>query len=618
MTEKVAYNGNISVGKEQESSRLDYPFDYDDNLRYRGKLLARCDADKELRSYVYRLCKRDILTWIDLFAWTKDPRKKPSELAWISYPFQRKAIKHIEGNIGNQEDLLIDKSRDMGATWMVIMVLMHKWLFENGSDFLIGSRKEDFVDKQGDISTLFEKCRFLVEYMPGWMLPEGYVRRKHQTYMKLINPEIGNVIVGESANPTFSSGGRYKAILLDEFAKWDVNTASSAWTATADASPSRIPLSTPFGAGNKFAELSKGTKEHIDKLTLHWTLHPEKAKGLYYVDGLGTKHEIEDRRVGFEMWRQGKEVRSPWYDAEDARRSEDDMAQEIDINYLKSGRPYFDIEALTKQRKWEEYKRKSPLDGQQWGKFFRVNLVKKFDKVKMIDNPDGWLKIFRLPEAGHEYVVGGDPSEGLPKGDESWIVIRNKVTNNVVATANGAIEPDDMAIKMDMAGIFYNNALIVPENNNHGYTVCLHLEKDLGANLYYMLKDEYDKQKGKLKKTPKRGWTTSSTTRPLMLDLMESDVRNKNVQLRDPDLIAQCETVVTKKGGKIEADGEYLDDAVFACAISGAVMEQVPYESKSKSKETKRKLRQRVAEIKGKSRRGLDIQKHKRKVKARM
>jgi hypothetical protein len=57
------------------------------------------------------------------------------------------------------------------------------------------------------------------------MLPQGFDWKKHLTYMSLSNPVNGNVISGESSNPNFSRGSRRTAVLLDEFAFWDNDTA---------------------------------------------------------------------------------------------------------------------------------------------------------------------------------------------------------------------------------------------------------------------------------------------------------------------------------------------------------------------------------------------------------
>jgi hypothetical protein len=509
---------------------------------------------------------------MDIFSWTKDPRNSNDVLPFICYPFQREIIKTIEAHIDQGKDLLIEKSRDMGASWMILYVYMHKWLFESGSDFRVGSRKEDFVDKINDIDTLLEKVRFNLKRQPEWLLPEGFKHDEHLAYMRIVNPENGNAIIGESANPHFASGGRRKSILIDEFPKWEDSVAEAAWTATADASPCRIVNSTPVGSGNKFAELALGTHEKIDKITLHWTLHPIKSKDCYYIDN-GVKVPIADSKTAFTMWKNGCRVRSPWYDAECERRSEADIAQELDIDYLKSGSPFFSIQALNSQKVWEYIERKTVFDPIPFGRFIKVHLVNIDNKIEIRESKAGWLRIFELPKAGAQYVVSADTSEGLAKRDEAFCVVRDKWTRAVVACANGQYSPDDWAVKLFYIAKFFD-AECVPENNNHGFSVCSDL-KNMDVRLYYT-KDKDGNS------TTRAGFTTDLRTRPLMLDQLEEEVRKSVFEMRDEVLISQCKTFIyNAKNGKPEADGKCLDDGVIACAIGSYIIKESPYKPKT-------------------------------------
>ncbi len=274
------------------------------NKEARLKLLLKASGDREFQQVLLEKCKRDIHFWVDYFVWTHDTRRK-GRLPFISYDCQRRAIDELKRCIDTGEDLGIDKSRDMGVSWVTVIVLLWYWLYEPGALFHVGSRKEEYVDRPGDMKTLFVKARYIINSLPYWMKPKGLEPRRHMTFMKLENPENGNTITGESANTEFSRGGRFKAILLDEFAFWPFS--NSVWTAAADSTPCRIPVSTPNGKGNRFGKLMTSRKpgERIqNKLTLHWSEHPLKTQ--------------------------------EWYEGEKARRSPAEIAQELDINYDQS------------------------------------------------------------------------------------------------------------------------------------------------------------------------------------------------------------------------------------------------------------------------------------------
>ena len=198
-------------------SITDWPREAQSNLEYRARLLEACEADTGLQREVLEACRLNILFWIDCFCFTKDPRRVPDILPFVAYDYQRDDIKDIEAHIDGKRDLLLEKTRDMGASWEILYVLTHKWRFENGSDFRVGSRKEEYVDKLNDIDTRLEKVRFNIKRLPPWMLPKKFNYDDHLGYMRILNPDNGNAIVGESANANFGSGGRRKEVLLDEF-----------------------------------------------------------------------------------------------------------------------------------------------------------------------------------------------------------------------------------------------------------------------------------------------------------------------------------------------------------------------------------------------------------------
>ena len=226
-----------------------------DLIRERATVLDAAARDPVLQAALKKRCELDVVYFIDNFVWTFDPRKEPSDLPFKLYPFQESAAREILSAIETGEDILIEKSRDMGLSWLVCAIFVWIFVFRKGYNTLIGSRKEDLVDELGNLSTLFEKLRFTLRWLPFWLKPEGYIEKRHASFLKLLNPENGNSITGESSNPNFGRGGRYKAVLLDEFAFWPCDDA--VWASLAQSTPCRIALSTPYGRANKYARLAQ-------------------------------------------------------------------------------------------------------------------------------------------------------------------------------------------------------------------------------------------------------------------------------------------------------------------------------------------------------------------------
>lgn len=257
--------------------------------------------------------------FICTFLYIFNLKQTPSNIRFNLFPFQRRLVREIVYAVRNGEDLFIDKTREMGVTYTVLAVFIWFWLYQPASNFLIGSRKEDYVDNRRGGTTgnkeesLFGKLDYMISRLPKYLLPEGFNPDKHFNYMSLVNPENGNAISGESSNENFSRGGRQKAILMDEFAFWD--NGNAAWGATADTTNCRIIATTPGIKPSKAKRLRFGKDgERIKVVTVLYNEDPRKNK--------------------------------KWLEEQKSRRSTEDFNREIMINWETSitGRVYPEIE----------------------------------------------------------------------------------------------------------------------------------------------------------------------------------------------------------------------------------------------------------------------------------
>lgn len=263
--------------------------------------------------------QEDPVYFFDTFLHTFNPKQKPYHFPFKTFPFQRRLIRDIVYAIDNGEDLFIEKCREMGATYTVLGVILWQWLWTPGANFLLGSRKQDFVDnRRGGITgnkeeSLFGKLDYMISRLPPFILPKGWNPNRHFNHMSLVNIENGNVVSGESANPNFSRGSRFRAIFLDEFAFWE--WADQVWGATADTTKCRIVVTTPGVKPSKAKRLREGKDgEKIKVITLSYNLDPRKTE--------------------------------KWLQQERERRSLEDFNREILINWelSVSGRVYPEIE----------------------------------------------------------------------------------------------------------------------------------------------------------------------------------------------------------------------------------------------------------------------------------
>jgi hypothetical protein len=319
--------------KRREKKLYEYTHteEYTSLMKQRVELGAAGEKSAESRAYLYHLCERPdnpaegVIFFIENFGWTFNPRAKPGHFPFVLYEFQKDAIRKTVENIINGRDLFIEKSRDMGATWIFFVYIpLWFWLFRDGSAFLVGSYKELLVDNKTDAS-IFGKIDYALLSLPQWLLPKKFNFNKHRTKLKLINPTNNNVIGGDTMNPNFGRGMRQSAILFDELGFWDYS--KDAWESAGDSTNCRIANSTPNGYN--FYGMLRETG--IDIVTLHWKDHPLKD--------------------------------SDWYNYECARRTDEEVAQEIDISYSRSreGKVYNEWNEDNVEKGMFEYDDRLPL-----------------------------------------------------------------------------------------------------------------------------------------------------------------------------------------------------------------------------------------------------------------
>lgn len=225
--------------------------------------------------------------WVDTF----DPRNAlnelPTRLPMIMFQRQAELVEFLFDCLSDQENGLIDKSRDMGATWVCAAFSVWLWLFREGSSVGWGSRKEQLVDKLGDPDSIFEKMRMIIRGLPDFFMPRGFSFDSHSTYMKMINPENGSTITGEAGN-NIGRGGRKTIYFKDESAHYEHPESIEA--SLGDNTNVQIDISTVNGVGTVFDRKRNsglvwlsGTANKIKKgmlriFILDWSDHPTKDK----------------------------------------------------------------------------------------------------------------------------------------------------------------------------------------------------------------------------------------------------------------------------------------------------------------------------------------------------
>jgi hypothetical protein len=175
-----------------------------------------------------------------------------------------------------RQDAVVEKSRDMGVSWLCVAVAVWMWTFHPGAVVGFGSRKEDYVDKIGDPASLFWKVRMFIGLLPPEFRPAGYDEKKHAPFMRVLNPISGAAIVGE-AGDNIGRGNRTSLYFVDEAAFLEHPDAVDA--ALSQTTNCRIDVSTPNGEGNPFWRKRFGGK--LPVFTFDWRDDPRKDADWY-------------------------------------------------------------------------------------------------------------------------------------------------------------------------------------------------------------------------------------------------------------------------------------------------------------------------------------------------
>jgi phage terminase large subunit len=218
------------------------------------------------------MCRRKIVHWVNHHCWTYDPREPTATLPFDCFPKQEALFSWLAERERKPENGLIEKSRDVGVTWICVFHAVHGWLFRKGYAVGFGSRKLDLVDKKGDPDCIFEKVRFLLDNLSKWMLPKQY----GTGYCNIRNLDNGASITGEGGD-NIGRGGRKAIFFVDEAAYLEHPTLIE--RSLAQTTNVRIDVSTPNGPGTPFSQ--KRFSGTIPVFSLHWRDDPRKTEEWY-------------------------------------------------------------------------------------------------------------------------------------------------------------------------------------------------------------------------------------------------------------------------------------------------------------------------------------------------
>lgn len=528
------------------------------------------NATAKERCDLKALFASDPAAWLALTGWTYrvketgvDGRERPAvvrDVPFIPWDIQVSAIRKLATSVQDGRDVVIRKSRDMGASWLVIALATWGWLFHGWQSLLV-SRVEDGVDRSGDPDSLFWKVDYLLSSQPAWLLPchmdllkKGGQYRQH---MVLRHPVSGATIAGQASGAHIGRGGRRTFVLFDEFAALDDDEA--AWRSASDTTSCRVALSTPIGFGTRYDKLvaeARSTGEPILVEMLYWQ-HPEKGMSAEYrVDQSGVVTGVSG---GTYVW-------TPWLADQLRKRDKVDLAQNVFAEAMGAGAAFFPSVSVTQHRRefGSEPRRANWVGG------------------RFVDSPTGRWRLWGELETLGSYSVGVDPAYGTGNHASAVCVIDAEQKKMVASMVDATITPADLAA--EVVGVCrgaFRDSIVAWEVNGPGQS----MQRDFEAQRFYRVWKQRKEGVSNHGATDRVGWLSTEQNKRLLLGNLSRSVQQGEMIVPCTGTMDEMLAYVLDSNGRVvagrlrdESTGarENHGDRVIALALAWMAMGDAP------------------------------------------
>lgn len=405
---------------------------------------------------------------------------------------------------------------------------------------------------------LFDMTKRYHENCPEILKPHTKYSSRRELSFDVLD---SSYVVATAGGEAIGRGETLTHVHASELAFWGKSTALENWNGLTQAVPNTkgtaiFVESTANGVNGVFYDLWKGAVEGTNgyvPVFIPWfadDTYREKVPANFErtpdEEDLAKEFDLDDEQL---MFRRRKV----------AQNGIDLFRQEYpsypDEAFLTTGRPVFNPEALQKRiDNTEDVIHRLALETDEW-----------------LENPRGELSIFRPLVAGEQYVIGADVAMGVRGGDYSVAQVLDSKKRQV-ATWRGHVHPDYFATILYHLGFYFNEAQIIVENNSHGILTCTRLGKDMAYPNFYT---EVQIDKLTDRETVKLGFSTTSKTKPLIIDQLRAAARDGEIELNDKVTIREMLTYIVTESGSMEAEAGCYDDCVMSLALANHIHQGV-------------------------------------------
>lgn len=457
---------SIKSGKATKKEKVIWKGSFDESRIYDGSHNDPRRPPQTKEEFAeYAKCAANPMHFINNYIQIQDPVM--GRIAFLLYPFQRVVLKMFLRNRFN----IVLKPRQMGLSWLVAVFALWLAMFRPHQNIIVISIKEETAKR------FLDKIKYAYRYLPAWL--KGDI--EHENFSTMVFTNHSRIM----SVPTSEEAGRSEGIsllIVDEaaFVRW-IDKIWAAAFPTLSTGGMGILLSTANGMGNFFANKWRDALEKQSDffpIQLHWRMHPDRDDHWY---------KIQRRELGPAL-----------------------TAQEVDCDFLNSGRPAFDTAVLSA---WSD-------------------VLRHRKPVKVLYNNDTFdgpydkkaegLYIFKEAEPNRVYVIGADCATG-DGSDYNAAQILDWITGEQVAEMRVLCKPDQWANYLVAVGKMYNWAHLGVERNGIGMAAVQKLIDKNYPNLYVYIKEdakmdpEISTRHLVAENTEIVGWTTTHANRPVII-----------------------------------------------------------------------------------------------------
>jgi len=530
------------------------------NLKWRMRCRERAITDRRFRDALYQACMEDVLFFCAFALWVIEPRSKYKQQPMIPWSHQEPVILAMDETITEAMEtqhpvsLTLKKSRAQGGTYCYLAVTMYRAMKESGFTTGLVTRNEKLVDSNVNDSAVMYKVAWMLDRLPGWMLPGGYSRNTTDHVIKLKNESGWS---GYSATGDVARGGRTSIFCFDEPGSEEFVAGNQDYKMLSSVAhvSNCIFLVSTFGLDSGVFYESATDPDNPRVYNLSWKDNPDHSKNMYIVkEGIAVAFRPEEQGAVTEyiathqreikaIERRGHKIeghiQSPWYNAHRMQPGATPrfIARELDEDCRGAVGKVFNPELLDRMKH-------THCKGPVWV----GNPVFDSETCKLtglIPREDGSLKLWFKPGIDNSpplgpFTAGADISSGGVGAYSSNSVLTaldNRTGEQVLEYTIKGLEPRPFARRCVGLCMWLRNALLGWEDSgvSGGYA------KEIMETLYYgNVFYRNVTQLGSQKKSRKPGWPCRDADKADMFEQMTLAMEDGKFVPRSEEMIVEC------------------------------------------------------------------------------